>query len=141
MDAQLYFGGPILTMDTPAQVPALLVREGVIQGVGSREALAAACPKARPVPLEGRALLPGFLDAHGHFLACAYAQLQCSVEGAGTVEEILARIQDGSFARDFMDDCANGHAWLLEQRRKINEHEIEKTGEKIRSMFSWIKKD
>ncbi len=93
MDAQLYFGGPILTMDTPAQVPALLVREGVIQGVGNREALAAACPKARPVPLEGRALLPGFLDAHGHFLACAYAQLQCSVEGAGTVEEILARIR------------------------------------------------
>ena len=56
------------------------------------------------------------------------------------MKEILARIQDGSFARDFMDDCANGHAWLLEQRRKINEHEIERTGENIRSMFSWIKK-
>ena len=54
------------------------------------------------------------------------------------MREILARIQDGSFAREFMEDCEQGHAWLLEQRAKINEHEIERTGEKIRSMFTWI---
>ena len=42
---------------------------------------------------------------------------------------------------EFVDDCNNDHKWLLEQREAINDHEIEKTGEKIRSMFSWIKKD
>ena len=42
---------------------------------------------------------------------------------------------------EFVDDCNNGHKWLIEQREAINDHEIEKTGEKIRSMFSWIKKD
>jgi ketol-acid reductoisomerase len=57
------------------------------------------------------------------------------------MKTILKRIQDGSFAKDFMDDCANGHKWLLEQREKMNEHPIEKTGEKVRSMFSWIKSD
>ena len=56
------------------------------------------------------------------------------------MKEILARIQDGSFAQEFVDDCANGHKKLLEEREKINEHEIEKVGEKIRSMFTWIKK-
>lgn len=56
------------------------------------------------------------------------------------MKEILGRIQDGSFAQEFVDDCNNGHKWLFEQREAINEHEIEKTGEKIRSMFSWIKK-
>ena len=56
------------------------------------------------------------------------------------MKQILARIQDGSFAAEFVDDCNNGHKWLLEQREAINEHPIEKTGEKIRSMFSWIKK-
>ena len=60
-------------------------------------------------------------------------------ESRRAMREILARIQDGSFARDFMDDCANDHAWLLEQRAKINEHEIERTGEAIRSMFSRAK--
>ena len=61
-------------------------------------------------------------------------------ESRRAMKEILARIQDGSFAREFVDDCNNGHKWLLEQREAINEHPIEKTGEKIRSMFSWIKK-
>ena len=57
------------------------------------------------------------------------------------MKQILARIQDGSFAQEFVDDCANGHKWLLEKREEINSHPIEQTGEKIRSMFSWIKKD
>ena len=61
-------------------------------------------------------------------------------ESRRAMKEILARIQDGSFAQEFVDDCNNGHKWLLEQREAINEHPIERTGEKIRSMFSWIKK-
>ena len=54
------------------------------------------------------------------------------------MREILARIQDGTFAEEFVADCKNGHAWLIEQREAINSHEIEKTGERIRGMFSWI---
>ncbi|MDO4399743.1 MAG: ketol-acid reductoisomerase [Coriobacteriia bacterium] len=56
------------------------------------------------------------------------------------MKQILARVQDGSFAQEFVDDCNNGHKWLLEQREALNNHLIETTGEKIRSMFSWIKK-
>ncbi len=55
------------------------------------------------------------------------------------MREILARIQDGSFAEEFVADCNNNHKWLIEQREAINDHEIEKTGEKIRSMFTWVK--
>ncbi len=55
------------------------------------------------------------------------------------MREILARIQDGSFAAEFVADCNNNHKWLIEQREAINDHEIEKTGEKIRSMFTWTK--
>ena len=60
-----------------------------------------------------------------------------NAESRAAMRDILARIQDGSFAHEFMEDCKRGHAWLLEQRAKTNEHEIEKTGEKIRAMFSW----
>ncbi len=55
------------------------------------------------------------------------------------MREILARIQDGSFAEEFVADCNNNHKWLIEQREAINDHEIEKTGKKIRSMFTWVK--
>ncbi len=55
------------------------------------------------------------------------------------MREILKRIQNGDFARDFVADCENDHKWLLEQREAINTHEIEVVGEKIRSMFTWVK--
>ena len=57
------------------------------------------------------------------------------------MKEILHRIQNGDFAREFVADCKNDHKWLLEQREAINSHEIEKTGAKIRGMFSWVKSD
>ncbi len=57
------------------------------------------------------------------------------------MKEILHRIQNGDFAREFVADCKNGHKWLFEQREAINNHEIEKTGAKIRGMFSWVKSD
>lgn len=63
-----------------------------------------------------------------------------NAESREAMKQILARIQDGSFAQEFVDDCNNGHKWLLEQREAINNHEIEKVGEKIRGMFPWIKK-
>lgn len=55
------------------------------------------------------------------------------------MKEILARIQDGSFAKEFVEDCQNGHKKLLEQREAINGHLIETTGEKIRAMFTNVK--
>ena len=57
------------------------------------------------------------------------------------MKEILKRIQDGSFAQEFVDDCNNGHKKLLEEREKINTHEIETVGAKIRAMFPWLNSD
>ena len=55
------------------------------------------------------------------------------------MKEILKRIQNGEFAKEFMADCEKGSPWLLEHREAINEHPIEKTGAKIRAMFPWLK--
>ncbi len=54
------------------------------------------------------------------------------------MKHLLSRIQDGSFAKEFMDDCNNDHKWLYEQRKEHDESLIEETGARIRSMFSWI---
>lgn len=66
----LYVGGPILTMDADNRVVDALAVDGErIAGVGSEAELRewARREGARIVDLEGRALLPGFIDAHGHF--------------------------------------------------------------------------
>ena len=45
-----------------------------------------------------------------------------NAESREAMKKILARIQDGSFAQEFVDDCNNGHKWLLEKREEINSH-------------------
>lgn len=54
------------------------------------------------------------------------------------MKKILGRIQDGSFAADFMNDCRNGRKWLLEQRSEHDAAQIEQVGANIRSMFSHV---
>ena len=65
----VYYDGPILTMNSTDQVVEALGIEGDrIAAVGSREdVLDWAGDGARIIDLEGRAIVPGFVDAHGHF--------------------------------------------------------------------------
>ena len=95
METTLYFGGPIVTLEEPRYAQALVERGGRIAYVGEREeAERLAGPGARRVDLEGRALLPAFLDPHSHLLACAYARLQVPLgecAGWGAIADRLSR--------------------------------------------------
>ena len=67
----IFTGGAIVTMDPdrPA-VEAVAVRGGVIAAAGARGVvMARRGDETRVVDLGGGALLPGFIDAHGHLLA------------------------------------------------------------------------
>lgn len=66
----LYYNGTILTMnehyDFSSPISALLTREGKIASFGTLEALKAMAPEAQLFDLEGKTMLPGFIDAHSH---------------------------------------------------------------------------
>lgn len=67
----LYVGGDIVTMnDAQPSAEALAVVDGRIAAVGDRQSLEKAYKGAatRIVDLHGKALLPGFLDAHSHYI-------------------------------------------------------------------------
>ena len=95
METTLYFGGPIVTLEEPRYAQALVERGGRIAYVGDREeAERLAGPGARRVDLEGRTLLPAFVDPHSHLLACAYARLQVPLgecAGWGEITDRLSR--------------------------------------------------
>ncbi|MFY7864627.1 amidohydrolase [Roseateles sp.] len=65
---KIYSGGAILTMeDGQPRAEALATRQGRILAVGSRaEVMRYSGAKTEMVNLAGRALLPGFVDSHGH---------------------------------------------------------------------------
>ena len=53
------------------------------------------------------------------------------------MKEILAQIQDGSYAKEFMDEFSSGGGKFKELRKASEGHLIEKVGAEIRSSFNW----
>jgi len=52
------------------------------------------------------------------------------------MQEILQDIQNGRFARDYINECDTGKIQMNAMRRMGKEHLIEETGEKLRKMMS-----
>jgi ketol-acid reductoisomerase len=57
------------------------------------------------------------------------------------MKEILARIQDGSFAKEWVEENKNGGRNFAALREKEKQHPIEAVGAKLRGMMSWLQKD
>ncbi|MGG5754201.1 ketol-acid reductoisomerase [Zafaria sp. Z1313] len=57
------------------------------------------------------------------------------------MKAVLADIQDGTFARRFIDDQDAGGPEFQALRKKEEGHPIEATGRDLRSLFSWVHSD
>ncbi len=55
------------------------------------------------------------------------------------MQKILKDIQDGTFAKNFVEECAQNKPLMTKLRKENSKHEIEKVGKGLRSMFSWLK--
>jgi predicted amidohydrolase YtcJ len=66
----IYTGGPILTIDEAAPRPeAVAVANGKIVAVGkAADVMKLKGSKTKLIDLAGRAMLPGFIDSHGHMM-------------------------------------------------------------------------
>lgn len=96
--ATIFHGGPILTMeDSAPSVEAIAVRNGLIVAAGTLDAANAAAGRgALRFDLQGRTLLPGFFDPHGHVvmvgLQARYANLLPAPDGEGDSIPALQKI-------------------------------------------------
>ena len=57
------------------------------------------------------------------------------------MREVLARIQSGEYAKDFILENRAGAPSILSRRRMTAEHSIEQVGGKLREMMPWIKRN
>lgn len=93
----IYSGGPIITMnDAAPRVEAVAIKDGKIVAVGTKaevEKFKAAGTKT--IDLAGKAMLPGFIDGHGHVfttgIQAASANLLPAPDGEGNS---IAKIQE-----------------------------------------------
>jgi len=56
------------------------------------------------------------------------------------MKKILTEVQDGSFAKEFIDEIKNGQPKLNQLRKENQEHGIEKVGGELRKMMAWLLK-
>ena len=131
---EIYVNGNVLTMDTAGTVhEAVSLREGLIESVGSsEEMLALAGDNTVVVDLRGRSVLPGFIDAHGHFPGSGQtvfsADLNSPPIGEVTnLSQLLERLTRLAQARS--DGWIIGHGYddtLLAERRHPNRDDLDR---------------
>lgn len=92
MTTQLYTNARIFTSDTRRWADAMLVQGERILYVGDADTAARLRPQAEVTDLQGRLVLPGFVDGHAHVIGTGEALGQVSLWGARSVEEIQQRI-------------------------------------------------
>lgn len=96
MKQTLYHHGVILTMDASHPASAILVKDGRIAALGTKESLLSMADSRTAVELidlDGACLMPAFLDAHSHFSGYAMSLLQVPLEEAASFQDIRERIQ------------------------------------------------
>lgn len=54
------------------------------------------------------------------------------------MRQALYRIQSGEYAKNFILEGETNYPYLTARRRLISEHEVEKTGAKLRAMMPWL---
>jgi predicted amidohydrolase YtcJ len=91
----LYFGGDILTMrgSVAEYVDSLAVKDGKILFAGKLSEAEKLVNTSRRVDLEGKTLLPGFIDTHGHFVYYGKNLVDANLFGCGDIADLVARMK------------------------------------------------
>ena len=96
MPKTAYLNGEIMTVNPDNEVAeGILVEDGWIMAVGSKEDILALADKnTEIVDLDGKTMLPGFIDPHGHITAIAQTLLLLNFSECSTKEDVLNILQD-----------------------------------------------
>ncbi len=87
----LYVNGRFYTMDDQNTIAdAIAVSGDHIAGVGSQEYIRRKFKAKYIIDLQGKTVLPGFIDAHCHLLGMGLARMTVDLDEAGSEEEAAA---------------------------------------------------
>lgn len=101
------WGGPIATMagsddvgsDDVGLVEAVAMKDGKVLRTGTRADIEPLVGDATEiVELEGRFAVPGFVEAHAHFLGLGQAKLQLDLRSATSWQEIVEQVREAAAA-------------------------------------------
>ena len=93
---KLYFNGTIITVnENQPTVEAVLIENGKIIKVGSKdEVFELKDSETGLVDLEGKTMLPGFIDSHSHITAVAQTLMIVNLSEANSKEEFISMLKE-----------------------------------------------
>ena len=93
---KIYFNGNIITVNEKEPIiDAVLVENGKIIKTGSKEEiLKLKNEDTELVDLDGKTMLPGFIDSHSHIIAVAQTLMIVNLSDANSKEEFIAILKD-----------------------------------------------
>lgn len=95
----VFFNGRVYTTDVNARrASAVAVDRGRIVAVGDDDEVVGGFPEAEPLDLGGRTVLPGFIDAHNHFLATgeSLASVDVRYPAVASVDDLVKVIAEAA---------------------------------------------
>ena len=110
MTRKVYFNGNIITVDSKESIAqAMLIEDGKIKAVGNNdEILNLLYENTEKIDLEGKTILPGFIDPHGHIVPVAQTMMVVTLGDVTSKEELLARLEES-----IKNDPPAGDNWLI----------------------------
>lgn len=92
---KLYHHGILITMEQEGHIKeAMLIEEDSIIALGTNEELLALQqPEDQLIDLQGKTMLPGFIDAHSHFVGLANSLSQCDLSEAISFADIVSKMK------------------------------------------------
>ncbi len=79
---------------TEKTAQSIIVRDGKVVFAGSLEDAQRLCPDAETCDLGGDTIMPGFIDAHGHFLGMALSFIQPDLSGVADADSAAKVLAD-----------------------------------------------
>lgn len=107
----VFFNGRVLTMDSAMPLAeSVAVHQGRIFAVGSNDDLDPLRTAAtRTIDLDGATLMPGFIDAHTHFISGGMSLANVNLVGATTMAEMQRRVTEK--VETTRGDWITGRGW------------------------------
>jgi predicted amidohydrolase YtcJ len=109
-------GGKVVTVDdAQPEAQAIAVSDHSIVAVGSNRRISRYIgPDTEVIELEGRLVIPGFIEGHGHFMSLGNARMILDLTQASTWNDIVTMVAEA--ARDAAPgDWITGRGWHQEK--------------------------
>ncbi|UCE07492.1 MAG: amidohydrolase family protein [bacterium] len=92
---KIFINGHIITMDDISpEAEAMAIGNGKIVDIGTSEKMKNDFPEADIVDFQGKTVMPGIIESHGHLLSLGQSFLELNLEGIATPEQVVIKVKE-----------------------------------------------